>query len=206
MEISASRSLCLNATSTLAIDIIDSEDDLSPTTNQKKLCLCASLNPVETQEQGQRSRASSQCAMFPYHTHPITEDYTVSHEIIGIGESGKVMACYSKDTNEKFALKVLRDGPKARREIGLHYLTNSHDNIVTIIDIYENTFDNVKCLLMVVEFLEGGDLLSQFESQGSKPYSEKSTSVVVRCSGSRDQSRKSAHGTKSAAHATRYKY
>ncbi|KIH61713.1 hypothetical protein ANCDUO_08008 [Ancylostoma duodenale] len=119
------RSLCLNATSTLAIDIVDSEDDLSPTTNQKKICLCASMNPTETQEQGQRSRKSSQSATFPYHTHQITEDYVVSHEIIGIGESGKVMACYNKDTNEKFALKVLRDGPKARREISLHYLTSS---------------------------------------------------------------------------------
>ncbi|PIO53115.1 hypothetical protein TELCIR_25565, partial [Teladorsagia circumcincta] len=84
------RSLCLNATSTLAVDIIDSDDDLSPTSNQKKMCLCASINTTE---------------------------------IIGIGESGKVMACYNKDTNEKYALKVLRDGPKARREVSLHYLT-----------------------------------------------------------------------------------
>ncbi|EPB67661.1 kinase domain protein [Ancylostoma ceylanicum] len=138
------------------------------------------MNPTETQEQGQRSRKSSQSATFPYHTHQITEDYVVSHEIIGIGESGKVMACYNKDTNEKFALKVLRDGPKARREIGLHYLTSAHENVVTIIDIYENTFDNVKCLLMVVEFLEGGDLLSQFENQGSKPYSEKKVGEIIR--------------------------
>ncbi|KAK6040598.1 hypothetical protein COOONC_21897 [Cooperia oncophora] len=125
------------------------------------------------------------------------KDYIVSHEIIGIGESGKVMACYNKYTNEKYALKVLRDGPKARREVSLHYLTkhglrcfhrrlivgkefkfgirhalvfyefveavawleSAHENVVTIIDIYENTFDGVKCLLMVVEFLEGGDLL-----------------------------------------------
>ncbi|CAJ0605562.1 unnamed protein product [Cylicocyclus nassatus] len=94
------------------------------------------------------------------------------------------MACYNKDTNEKFALKVLRDGPKARREISLHYLTNAHENVVTIIDIYENTFDNVKCLLMVVEFLEGGDLLSQFEEQGSKPYSEKKVGEILRQIGS----------------------
>lgn len=178
------RSLCLNATSTLAVDIIDSEDDLSPTTNQKKICLCASINPLESQEQGLRVRKTSQSANFPYHTHPITEDYHVSHEIIGIGESGKVMACYNKDTNEKYALKVLRDGPKARREIGLHYLTNAHENVVTIIDIYENTFDNVKCLLMVVEFLEGGDLLSQFENQGSKPYPEKKVGEIIRQIGS----------------------
>ncbi|KJH47645.1 kinase domain protein [Dictyocaulus viviparus] len=94
------------------------------------------------------------------------------------------MACYNKDTNEKFALKVLRDGPKARREIGLHYLTNAHDNVVTILDIYENTFDSVKCLLMVVEFLEGGDLLSQFENQGSKPYPEKKVGEIIRQIGS----------------------
>ncbi|KAE9420861.1 hypothetical protein Angca_007209 [Angiostrongylus cantonensis] len=178
------RSLCLNATSTLAIDIIDSEDDLSPAIDQRKLCLCASINPAETQEQGQRSQKTSQGTTFPYHTHLITEDYVVSHEIIGIGESGKVMACYSKEKNEKFALKVLRDGPKARREIGLHYLTNAHENVVTILDIYENTFDNVKCLLMVVEFLEGGDLLSQFEKQGSIPYSEKKVGEIIRQIGS----------------------
>ena len=33
------------------------------------------------------------------------------------------MACYNKKTGEKLALKVLRDGPKARREVDLHYLT-----------------------------------------------------------------------------------
>lgn len=98
------------------------------------------------------------------------------------------MACYSKDDGKKFALKVLRDGAKARREVELHYLTkwvisrrleiykysSGHENVVTIHDIYENTFNGVKCLLMVVEFLEGGDLLTQFENQGSKPYTEKS--------------------------------
>ncbi|PIO64132.1 hypothetical protein TELCIR_14253 [Teladorsagia circumcincta] len=148
------------------------------------MCLCASINTTETQERGQRSRKTSQSAAFPYHTHPVTEDYIVSHEIIGIGESGKVMACYNKDTNEKYALKVLRDGPKARREVSLHYLTNAHENVVTIVDIYENTFDGVKCLLMVVEFLEGGDLLSQFENQGSKPYPEKKVGEIIRQIGS----------------------
>ncbi|KAK6026704.1 hypothetical protein OSTOST_07311 [Ostertagia ostertagi] len=120
------RSLCLNATSTLAVDIIDSDDDLSPTSNQKKLCLLCQHE--RNRERGQRSRKTSQSAAFPYHTHPVTEDYIVSHEIIGIGESGKVMACYNKDTNEKYALKVLRDGPKARREVSLHYLTKSRGN------------------------------------------------------------------------------
>lgn len=46
--------------------------------------------------------------------------------------------------------------------------------MVSIIDIYENTFHDVKCLLMVCEFMEGGDLLTQFENQSSKPYTEES--------------------------------
>ena len=33
------------------------------------------------------------------------------------------MACFSKADDKKCALKVLRDGPKSRREVELHYLT-----------------------------------------------------------------------------------
>lgn len=39
-------------------------------------------------------------------------------------------------------------------------------------DIYENTFEGIKCLLVVVEFMEGGDLLTLFEKQNRVPYSE----------------------------------
>ncbi|CAO4365140.1 unnamed protein product [Caenorhabditis nigoni] len=174
------RSLVLNATTSLNIDCdLSSDEELSPTT-QRKICFCASQNPIETQEQGLRQAKSTLTVSFPCHQHQITEDYTISAEIIGIGESGKVMACYKKNSGEKFALKVLRDSQKARREVELHWLTNAHENVVSILDIYENTFDNVKCLLMVVEFLEGGDLLSQFESQGSIPYSEKKVGEIIR--------------------------
>ncbi|CAJ0564629.1 unnamed protein product, partial [Mesorhabditis spiculigera] len=178
------KSLVLSATSTLEVQITDSDEDESPNAEaQRKLCLCASLNPEFSQEAGQRLRKGSYIS-FPYHTHQITDDYKVSAEIIGIGESGKVMACYNLVDGTKYALKVLRDSPKARREVELHYLTSSHENVVTIHDIYENTFDGLKCLLIVIEFLEGGDLLSQFEGQGSKPYSEKKIAEILRQIGS----------------------
>jgi len=60
---------------------------------------------------------------FPYKTSPITDEYRITHEIIGIGESGKVMACFHRASNTKYALKVLKDGPRSRREVQLHYLT-----------------------------------------------------------------------------------
>lgn len=37
---------------------------------------------------------------------PITDDYTISNTVLGLGINGKVVQCHSKTTGEKFALKV----------------------------------------------------------------------------------------------------
>ncbi|CAD5209184.1 unnamed protein product [Bursaphelenchus okinawaensis] len=182
------RNLCLDATSDINVDLTDDEDAESPvkkTNPAKKICLCAVSKPSETQEAARpQPKKASELPDVPYKQTSITDEYRISHEIIGIGESGKVMACYRKSDSRKYALKVLRDGPKSRREVQLHYLVNQHPNIVTIHDVYENTFDAVRCLLVVIEFLEAGDLLTQFENQGSRPYPEDRVADIVRQIGS----------------------
>lgn len=105
----------------MELDLSDGEDEPGPTI-QKRLCVCAS-RPQEISQSAGQPQSKDFGINFPYHTKQITDDYTVSHEIIGIGESGKVMACYSKIDGKKYALKVLRDGPKSRREVYLHYLS-----------------------------------------------------------------------------------
>ena len=42
--------------------------------------------------------------------------------------------------------------PKARREVDLHYRASVCDHIVKIIDVYENTYNDRKCLLIVMEW------------------------------------------------------
>lgn len=37
---------------------------------------------------------------------PITQDYEITHTVLGLGINGKVVECYSKATKEKYALKV----------------------------------------------------------------------------------------------------
>lgn len=37
---------------------------------------------------------------------PITQDYEITHTVLGLGINGKVVECFSKATKEKFALKV----------------------------------------------------------------------------------------------------
>jgi len=46
----------------------------------------------------------------------------------------------------------LQDVPKARREVDLHYRASVCDHIVKIIDVYENTYNDRKCLLIVMEW------------------------------------------------------
>ena len=85
-------------------------------------------------------------------TTPLTEDYSISNNVVGLGINGKVVECTNKASGEKFALKVLKDNAKARREIDLHWRASSCKHIVNIKDVYENAYNNQKCLLVVMEW------------------------------------------------------
>ena len=49
-------------------------------------------------------------------------------------------------------MQALRDVPKARREVDLHFRASSCEYIVQIVDVYENTFSGNKSLLVVMEW------------------------------------------------------
>lgn len=38
---------------------------------------------------------------------PITNDYSISDKVLGLGINGKVVECYHRETGNKFALKVI---------------------------------------------------------------------------------------------------
>lgn len=40
-------------------------------------------------------------------THQITQDYRISRQVLGVGINGKVVECFSRKSNDKFALKVI---------------------------------------------------------------------------------------------------
>jgi mitogen-activated protein kinase-activated protein kinase 2 len=84
---------------------------------------------------------------------PITDDYDITKTVLGLGINGKVVECFSKTTKEKFALKILVDSIKARREVDLHWRASGCRHIVNIIDVYENKYNSSTCLLVVMEWL-----------------------------------------------------
>lgn len=115
-----------------------------------------------------------------FKTTNITNDYTISSRTLGVGINGKVVECFSKRTNQKYALKALRKSAKAYRECALHWMVRSHQNIVNVIDVYENTFSGTKCYLMVMECMEGRELFERIQSKGDDAFTEKEASKITR--------------------------
>lgn len=85
-------------------------------------------------------------------TTPVAVDYEISGVTLGVGINGKVVECTRRATGSKCALKVLRDNPKARREVELHWRASACKNIVSVIDIYQNSYKGTPCLLVVMEW------------------------------------------------------
>ncbi|XP_044765481.1 MAP kinase-activated protein kinase 2 [Coccinella septempunctata] len=110
---------------------------------------------------------------------PITDDYEITKSVLGLGINGKVVECYSKTTREKYALKILNDNVKARREVELHWKASGCKHIVNVIDVYENKHKNTTCLLMVMECMEGGELFQRIQDRTDGAFTEREAAQIM---------------------------
>lgn len=112
--------------------------------------------------------------------HAVTEDYKVSSQVLGLGVNGKVVECYNKKTGQKCALKILYECPKALREVELHWRVSGGPHIVRILSLYENMYRGKKCLLIIMECMEGGELFSRIQVRGDQAFTEREASEIMR--------------------------
>ncbi|KAG7493164.1 MAP kinase-activated protein kinase 2-like [Solea senegalensis] len=110
----------------------------------------------------------------------VTDDYKISSQVLGLGINGKVLECFNKKTGAKCALKILYDSPKARREVELHWRVSAGPYIVRILNLYENMHHGKKCLLIIMECMEGGELFSRIQARGDQAFTEKEASEIMR--------------------------
>ncbi|TRY97339.1 hypothetical protein DNTS_031681 [Danionella cerebrum] len=113
----------------------------------------------------------------------ITDDYKVTSQVLGLGINGRVLEIFHKRSGDKFALKMLHDCPKARREVELHWRASPCTHIVKIIDVYENLYQNRKCLLIVMECMDGGELFSRIQDRGDQAFTEREASDIMKSIG-----------------------
>ncbi|XP_075154732.1 MAP kinase-activated protein kinase 2 [Haematobia irritans] len=110
---------------------------------------------------------------------PLVDDYEISNTVLGLGINGKVVQCTSRKSNQKYALKVLLDSPKARREVDLHWRVSGCRHIVNIVDVYENTYAGNKCLLVVMECMEGGELFQRIQDNEDGAFTEREAAQIM---------------------------
>uniref|UniRef100_A0A8B9IUA5 non-specific serine/threonine protein kinase n=1 Tax=Amazona collaria TaxID=241587 RepID=A0A8B9IUA5_9PSIT len=82
-----------------------------------------------------------------------------------------------------FLLQMLQDCPKARREVELHWRASQCAHIVRIMDVYENLYQGRKCLLIVMECLDGGELFSRIQDRGDQAFTEREASEIMKSIG-----------------------
>nr|XP_055039715.1 MAP kinase-activated protein kinase 3 [Misgurnus anguillicaudatus] len=134
----------------------------------------------------QNEPADSEPTRLPVHPkleikrHAVTEDYKISSQVLGLGVNGKVVECYNKKTGQKCALKILYECPKAQREVELHWRVSAGPHIVRIISLYENMYRGKKCLLIIMECMEGGELFSRIQARGDQAFTEREASEIMR--------------------------
>ncbi|CAF1161063.1 unnamed protein product [Rotaria sp. Silwood1] len=117
---------------------------------------------------------------FPTRRNDITDEYDISDELLGAGKNGAVLACWHRATNRKCALKVIKDSDRARREVILHKKAcEGCDHIVQILDVYENMFESKRCLYVIMECMEGGDLYHRLRSRIDKSYTEREAAKII---------------------------
>ncbi|CAF1031472.1 unnamed protein product [Didymodactylos carnosus] len=120
---------------------------------------------------------------FPFETklNAVTDDYEVGNEALGVGVNGKVLTCFHRQRVQKCALKIIRDSAKARQEVILHKKASTYPNIVRVLDIYENEHSDHRCLFIVMECMEGGELFDRIKDIGHEnSFSEHQAAGIMR--------------------------
>ncbi|XP_033483993.1 MAP kinase-activated protein kinase 2-like isoform X2 [Epinephelus lanceolatus] len=144
--------------------------------------------PIQ-QQPNLNSAPFPQCLVKPFNKslqikrNVITDDYSVTSQVLGMGINGRVLEVFHKESGEKYALKMLQDCPEARREVELHWRVSPCPHIVPIIDVYENLYHGRTCLLILMECMDGGELFSHIQDRGNHAFTEREASDIMRSIG-----------------------
>jgi mitogen-activated protein kinase-activated protein kinase 5 len=120
-----------------------------------------------------------------FKSQPFSDDYDIQWQRnLGSGISGPVRLCTHRESGKQYALKVLLDRPKARKEVTLHWLCSGSEYIVRAIDVYVNEIqlpgDSVakKRILLVMELMDGGELFEYITQK--QHFTEQEASQILR--------------------------
>jgi len=63
--------------------------------------------------------------------------------------------------------------------VELHWTASAHRHIVRIFDVYENVYNGIKCLLLIMECMEGGELFARIQERAHRAFTEREAAKVM---------------------------
>ena len=134
---------------------------------------------------GMQQQQQPACDPLVYETHAITEEFTLTDRSLGLGINGKVVEVVERASGTRFALKALRDSPKARREVELHWRAcrtraPGARHVVRVERVFDNVYCGFRCLLLVMECMAGGELFARIQSRGEAAFTEREAALLMR--------------------------
>ena len=130
---------------------------------------------------GTQSSPSRLVADVHLKTTDITKDYDIFDWFtLGRGGSGVVYACNSRRSGTTFALKVVLDTPRARNEVHLHWMASVSDYIVKMEEVYKNNWKGKPSLLVVMEYMAGGDLYKRMQKNEDRRFTEQQAITIAK--------------------------
>ena len=104
-------------------------------------------------------------------------------KMLGKGNSSKVYLGINLSNNKKYAIKIIYKHKISKSNTMIMLVQNEidilrklrHPYIINLHEVYENEY----CIYLVMEYLEGGELLYHLETKGT--YSEREASMLIKC-------------------------
>ncbi|XP_078213139.1 MAP kinase-activated protein kinase 2 isoform X1 [Callithrix jacchus] len=141
---------------------------------------CIITAPLHLSQSAPASHVSSRLDAFPLPVH-FLPSLSPGHPSPLLVQSSWSVDCIL--TSYEDARSMLQDCPKARREVELHWRASQCPHIVRIVDVYENLYAGRKCLLIVMECLDGGELFSRIQDRGDQAFTEREASEIMKSIG-----------------------
>jgi len=111
----------------------------------------------------------------------VTEDYQLTREKLGTGINGSVVKVIHRQSGVEGALKIInKESRNSELEVKLHAYGSQCENVVRILDVYENIYRQRPCYLLIMECMPGGELFDRIQNTTQTKITERDAADIMR--------------------------
>lgn len=113
-----------------------------------------------------------------FYKNSVVDSYKLTRDKLGTGINGSVIKVEHRSTGVDGALKIIfKSSRNADLEVKLHAYATQCQQVVRILDVYENQYRGKACYLIIMECMKGGELFDKIQSS---KITERDAAMIMR--------------------------